>query len=330
MSITRRPALLAILLPLVAFISFGVFSIAHAQTVGITALDITMEFDPENPRPNEQVTANLISYTVNLNNQDISWFVNRQLVKREAGLTKFTFNSGDAGSTTTIEAQIIADGQTISKVATIQPSAVDILWETNTYVPPFYKGKKLPTRQSDIVLTAMPQFENPSTDSIRSAVYYWTRNFQPQSTSSGYSKQSFAFENSPISPTETIGVTVKNRSETEIATQSTDVVFGDPFVVFYEKQGSRIFDRKGSLAGFQVTGGNFNLLAVPYFFAFDRLADVQFDWKANEQSLASSAGKPNEVAFELPDKGKRASISLDVTSTPKLLQKISKNLELIY
>lgn len=308
----------------------GAFSIAYAQTVGVTALDINMEFDPENPRPNQQVTASLVSYTINLNNQDISWFVNRQLIKREAGLTSFTFNSGAAGSTTTVEAQIIADGQTISKVATLQPSAVDILWEANTYVPPFYKGKKLPTRQADITLTAMPQFQNPTTDTIRTAVYYWNRNFQPQATSSGYAKQSYTFENNPINPTETVEVTVKNRSETEIATQTQDITFEDPFVVFYEKKDSRIFDHKGSLAGFQVTEGNFNLLAIPYFFAFDKLTDLQFNWKAGDQFLAANAGKPNEIAFDLPEKGKRATISLDIASTPKLLQKISKNLELIY
>ncbi len=308
----------------------GAFSIAHAQTVGVNELDINLELDPQNPGPNQSVTASLVSYVVNLNNYQISWFVNRSLIQTNVGLTDFTFTTADAGSSTQIEAQIIVEGQTISKIIQITPTTVDLLWEANTYVPPFYRGKKLATRQSDITVTAIPQFKNPTVDSIRTAVYYWDRNFEPQPTSSGYAKQSFTLQNSPIQPIENIDVTVKNRTETEVAAKNEEITFGDPSIVFYEKLDSRRQERKGSFTGFRINANRFNLVAIPYYFAFDRLADVRFNWQADEQSLTVNNEDPSEILFELPDKGRQTSISLSIESVPKLLQTASRNLQLIY
>lgn len=322
-------------LRVIAFISLvaimcGFFSIAHAQSVGITALDITLETNPETPGPKEQVTATLVSYSINLNNYQISWFVDRVLVKTGVGLTNFTFTTAAAGSTTQVEAQIMVDGQTISKIMQVSPTAVDILWEADTYVPPFYKGKKLPTRQASVTLTAIPQFKNPTVDSIRTAVYYWNRDFNPVPTSSGYAKQSFTFENSAIKPTENLGVTVRNRTETEIATKEEDLIFKDPVIIFYEKEGSRIFERRGSRAGFQVESNRFNLIAVPYFFAFDNPLDITFDWLADGQSLTVNNNNPSEILFELPESGRQTTVSLSIESIPKLLQTASRNLQLMY
>lgn len=308
----------------------SVFSVAYAQTPGINAADINLELSPTTPGPNQKVTATLVSYVTNLNNQQISWFVNRQLVKTEVGAITLTFTTGNAGTSTQVEAQIAIDGQTISKVIQLNPSNVDILWEANTYVPPFYKGKKLPTRQSDITVTAIPQFKIPSMDSIRTAVYYWQRDFTPLTNVSGYAKQAFSFQNDPVKTTQNIGITVNNRTETETATANTDITFRNPFIVFYEKQNSRIFERRGSLAGFHVTADTFNLVAVPYFFAFDRLSDVNFNWLADGRTLTVSNQNPSEIFFELPQKGRQTNISLSIESAPKLLQKASRNLQLIY
>lgn len=308
----------------------GFFTKVHAQTIGINAGDINLELSPETPGPNETVTATLVSYVTNLNNQQITWFVNRQLVKTEVGAISLTFTTGNQGTTTQVEAQILVDGQNISKIIQISPTAVDLLWEADTYVPPFYKGKKLATRQSTVTITAIPQFKIPTIDSIRTAVYYWQRDFTPLTAASGYAKQALRFENNPIKTTENLGITVKNRTETEVAANTLDIPFRNPFIVFYEKQGSRIFERRGSLAGFRVTTDTFNLVAVPYYFAFDKLSDINFNWLADGRTLTVNNTNQSEILFELPQKGRQTNISLSITSTPKLLQTASRNLQLIY
>jgi len=324
-------AILCVVLALVCA-SFFVGTIAHAQTVDITPNDIDLETNPEVPEPNQQVTATLTSYVINLNNYQISWFVDRTLQRTDVGIKSFTFTTGNQGTTTQLEAQINIDGQIVSKVLQISPTNVDILWEANTYVPPFYKGKKLASREAQITVTAIPQFSNPTQDSIRTGVYYWNRNFNPITDMSGYGKQSFTFDNSPIKSTETISVIVKNRTETEVAQRDIDLPFRDPFFVYYPKNGSRVKWTNGSRGGFVSDEQLFELVVSPYYLLVDNINNVPFSWSTSTGSQLSILNplRPNEMNFQI--EGQRgASVRINTTTehTQKLLQTGSGTIEIV-
>ncbi len=313
------------------FCLFAVAGTASAQSIGVTAMDIDLSLSPETPAPNQSVTATLESFTVNLNNQEISWFVNGEFKYRAIGSKSYTFTTGGAGTSSRIEAKIVVSGQVISKIMTINPSTVDILWEADTYVPPFYKGKKLPTRQSTISFVGIPQFKNPTIDSIRGAVYYWERDFNTQPSASGYGKQRYTFENNPLQLTEIVSLSARTTTESETASNSIEVPFREPEFVFYEKLGSKVQWLRGSKGGFQTNGSRFSLFAVPYYAVIDHLGNLKFTWSVDGKTLpASTSAQPNEITFELSEKGRVSRITTTVEHGQKLLQEASGSLQLIY
>jgi hypothetical protein len=135
---------------------------AGAQAVNMPyalSSELNVEIIPTYPRPNEMVFVNLALYTDDLNSADISWYQDGKNVLSGKGEVKYSFKAGSVGTETKIEIRIkLLSGASFSKTFTLNPASVDLVWEANSYVPPFYKGKALHPRQGSLKLVAMPEF----------------------------------------------------------------------------------------------------------------------------------------------------------------------------
>src|SRR3990167_742525 len=82
--------------------------------------------------------------------------------------------------------------------------SVDILWQGDTYTPPFYKGKSLWSNQSRITFVAIPQgLGNPA-----SLNYKWTKNGTVLGNINGIGKNTLSFTDSILSRPQTIRVDI--------------------------------------------------------------------------------------------------------------------------
>lgn len=110
--------------------------------------------------------------------------------KKGVGDRKFQFTTGDLGSVS----KISVSSSAFSKEMNIRPTGLDIVWQTKSYTPPFYKGKALYTYQSLVDFVAMPSFMTSSGAMIdpKTLVYKWTRNGSVLGDSSGYGKNVFS------------------------------------------------------------------------------------------------------------------------------------------
>jgi len=67
---------------------------------------------------------------------------------------------GSLGEKKTVTIKVVSRrGGYLEEKITFQPALVDLMWEANTYTPPFYKGKALTSSKSSITVTAIPQLK---------------------------------------------------------------------------------------------------------------------------------------------------------------------------
>ena len=162
---------------LVVVIGITFYNTAHAQDVSISINAITLSSSPENPAPGDPVTISAVSYVIDINSANLVWQVNG--VQRQKGivLTSIVVPAPALGKTTTITVGgALPSGQQISNSIDITSGGVDMIVETDGYVPPFYLGKLLPVYQNIVRIIAVPHLANSAGVEYDPAnlIYKWT------------------------------------------------------------------------------------------------------------------------------------------------------------
>lgn len=281
-----------------------------------------VEFSPENPGPNASVTAQAISYTFDINRANIAWFLNG----KKAGAGKmFSFRTGAIGSKTTVEALVTTyEGQKLNKSFSFQAAEVDLLWETATYVPYFYRGKALPSNRSVVKVTAFP-FGLKLADS--KLIYEWTLNDTKQTDQSGPAKKSFSFTSSR-SGDDIVEINVSTPDGTITGTNRVEIVASQPKISFYEEnalEGPLYQKELGD--NLDINKPEFIVRAEPYFFSLKNLAGAAYEWMINDK-IISTPQKPNLIRLTIPEGAKGYStIKLSVQNQTNIFETAKKFLQ---
>ncbi|MCA9353081.1 hypothetical protein KC901_02765 [Patescibacteria group bacterium] len=310
----------------------------YAQELELySADDIFVETIPRVPGPNQQVTLKLNSYSFNLNNYYISWFRDGNKESSGYGQRDFAFQTGNSGDITNITAVVDFEGQILRKELRFAPSQVDLLWEvTDGYAPPFYKGKILPVKQSDIHVTAIPETLLIEPTDAPNLVYYWDRNYNRQGSQSGFGKQSYSFTADPLQPSEKITVTTNDRRENSVATSTIDIPTSDytPKILFYEiGTNKRLMTNKAINTNNVIHGDTIRFSFQPLFMSSvkDNFVDLFVDWSVNNQSQPpQDFSKQNELYITSGGISGTTSITVGLTGIQKLLQKATGHVDLVF
>lgn len=258
--------------------------------IAFAALDlIAFKVSPETPGENQAVTISVQSYAVPLDSAMLTWYVNKEVVASGVGEKSIQTMTGGFGQTVTVNLVIATtDGRRFDKQLLLKPIEVDILWEADTFVPPFYKGKALPTYKSIVKLSAIPRF-NASESIPLSYSYTWTAN-NFQGLGQGLGKNGVLLHMKYSGSAVPVTVKVNNLAGTgEEGTASKSIMAVDPLLLFYEDApllGVR-FDR--ALFGTVITDGtSFTIRAMPYFFSNDDMENANFvsTWYKDNVKLA--------------------------------------------
>ncbi len=250
--------------------------------VGLDLINVKM--DPKTPGENEDVTVTLDSYTTDLNSSEIIWYIDKEPIKQGVGEKSVTVHTGEFGEVLELNAVIMSNyGVKKEKNITIAPAEIDLLWEAQTYTPPFYKGKALPTFKSLVKVTAIPRYGKATSDP-RTFTYVWKYNRtltvgQGLGRNSALVKMGYADTPLPVS----VDVSLGNWSG-----QRSDTINGTEAVVRFYEQAPLLGTNFNKQLSKKVTGeGNqFTLKAVPYFFStedFDN-GSMIYTWRVNNKS----------------------------------------------
>ncbi|MDP3996565.1 MAG: hypothetical protein Q8P86_02635 [bacterium] len=312
-------------------ISFILPGVAHAQFGSNISENLSVTLNPPRPGPNELTTIRVESYLVNLNTAEIAWFVNGTLQKKARGDKSFAFTTGNLGSRSEITVVItFDDGATYPKTLTIYPADVTLLWETESYTPPFYKGKSYFPHQGVVRAVAIPNIINSSGRrlSVNEVVFTWKKDGRVLGDKSGLGKDTFIAEGGTPSRTVTIAVEVTAEDNQYVAESSFSVSPVRSEVVLYEKSPLYgIFYNNALNSPYQMKDQEVEVAAVPFFFTTTGRDSLQYAWNINGSAILGGQGGSPDITLRNDRSVSGSSfISLRVTNTERMFQFSDNNI----
>ena len=233
--------------------------------------ELVTDISPENPKPGEIVTISIETYGIDINTQPILWKQNGVNQLKGVGQKKFSFTMGPSGTVTSIEVIVSPkNAPAITKTFKFAPVDVDILWQANTYTPPFYKGKALFTPEADVTFVAMPNIVvkgkrlDPS-----DIVYNWSVDGEVDGDSSGFGKDTFGYTGSIILRPSVIGAQVYAAADKNL-TGSNNFTLSNvyPQALFYEDNPLYgILYNRAVRNQYSTPNDSVNFAVAPYFFS---------------------------------------------------------------
>jgi hypothetical protein len=306
-------------------------NLARAQAIGTDA--VLVEIDPQFPGPRETVSVKLTSYSGNLDRAEVTWTLNGKTVKSGTGGKTFSFKTGAAGEPVTFGVTVESTGIGLfEKTVTINPAQVDILWQTiDSYTPPFYRGKSLPSRMSKIRVVAMPEMKTKLGGTVKPAdiIYRWARDGNPMLNSSGYAKNFADFAFDFVSSDATVKVSASATKEPGLAAENTAYLLTvNPKMVFYENKPLKGIDYENALGGsLELKNQEVEIVAEPYYFTSpDGLSSLSYNWLMNGAPVQTA--NPKTLVLRVGDQDSGSSrVSLDLRHALRFLQRAGGTLD---
>ncbi len=289
----RIKILLSLVLTLgVLYVSNSIFA---ENEIVLQESDISTSIVPNNPKPYEDVTVTLTSYSTDLNKAMIKWQNGANIVLSGYGKTSYSFKALGPNSITILDISI-GDPDAINEITkriVITPSEVELVWEgIDSYTPPFYRGKSFPSGESMIKVVAIP---NTSTikQNKGSVTYNWKSNDNSVQSASGYNKDSYVFKNSELNDGEKITVNAQSLDGKYSATNTIKIPITKPEVIFYKKSPTDgVLYNQAIINDSFISEEEVSLVAEPYGLAIKgNENNFNYSWKINGKEIETPKKK---------------------------------------
>lgn len=296
---------------------------------------ISISISPSNPTPHENVDFTLSSFGSNLDTVLIVWSINGKNTLAGIGKKNFSVTAPGAGEEMLVSARIsLPDGE-IQKTVTLRPSVMVLLFEaTDSFVPPFYKGKALPTDESDIKIVPMPEIKtNAGVIGARNLAYSWQKDFNNDQNASGYGKNYYLYQQDYLDDTSTISVTASTVDQNYSSRASITVSAVKPKISFYKRDSELGTLWENVLPDDYFVNNDEIIEAVPYYIspAEIRYPALVFKWYINGDMITQDAFYKN--ILPISTKGSNAgtsTIKLEIDNIYKIYQTTTKTLRLTF
>lgn len=325
--------LLILALVLVAGTGNLVFAVTEKTTGG----NLTAEFSPATPEPGKKVTVKLKSFQLDLMTAPIEWLIDEKSVAQGIGLSEYTLTVGPLGEIRSLVVRVTkADGGKIIKTITYQPATLDLIYSTDSYVPPFYRGHSLPSPGSKVKVTALPTITNEAGKNIpaNKLVYEWRVGGEKIVKASGVGKSSATIRLGDLYEESLILVTVSDSLTGTSIEKKITIKTTEPRIAFYRSDPllGVLYNRTLG-ADYTMTGSEETFRAEPYFFsATDWASDnLNFQWLVDNKPAEISEGDRRLLTIARPEGvNNTAGISLRVENKNNLFQNSNNGFRLKY
>ena len=303
-------------------------SFAYAQSDSTEVIqsigrDLVISMNPLHPSPGERVRFSLSSNLLNLEYTNIVWKQNDKEIGGGTGMVEFEITAGALGVKHIISADVSDKNLSAHAEAVIIPTQVDLLYDADSYIPPFYKGRALPSAGSRIRMQAIAQFKRPDGTLIpeSSIVYTWKQNGRIMNAVSGRGKSSATFDAPSLFGAHTI--VVRAVSYDGVFSGETSVVIPsvDPSVLLYEDHplfGTMYHQALANNA--VISDSERTLVGVPHFASVITLSDPQllYEWRINNQTFVADPKKQSALTINADNSSGKAHIDVAVTHRKNL------------
>ncbi len=314
------------------FLLFFVFaSNTKAQSNAVTPFDIKNETNiyvsPQNPQKGQDFEVSIESYSLNLDASTISFYANDVLIQKELGNKKAIIPNK---STVTVVRILIetSQGNFIEKEKIVYSNSLSLVWNAQTTVPPFYKGKALLSDGSEVIISAITEITDENNKQIPQEllIFTWKVNGKTKLDLSGIGKSEIVISDVVVDDKYKIFVTAESRDQKYTATNYLEISFSNPKVLLYETD--PLFGPSSyALSNSKTTKNELGVVAVPFFFkkgAQDNV--VSFTWRVNGETAKT---KSNRISLR-NEKGGEGYIEISILAESLLdkFQRFSKKITL--
>lgn len=255
--------------------------------------DVSIIFSKEVPEQGDSLTVFVESNTIDLSRARATWFVD--------GVSKKTANAKDRltltvpyKSETLVSVSVeTGEGMIITSERSIMPQSLTLLWQADSYVPPFYKGKrKLPFEGT---VTFIPIGTLRERDGVvippSELVYTWKKNGTVLGSLSGLGKSTLTLQSDIIGREFDIVLNVSSRTGEALAMTGTYVEPTTIDTIIYKDDpltGLEL-NRAGNRGIFSFEGET-HFFVIPYFVSAFRTGDprIKSVWTINNEKADTS------------------------------------------
>lgn len=287
---------------------------------------ISVDINPEIPDPGEVFVISIESFSSNLSAANIIWQVDGVTVLNGQGIKQVQLTAPAAGKRMVVKYIIQKiGGGTISDTLSFNPAEVDIIYEAQTYTPPFYKGRSIFTSESVINFVAIPNFIDSSGRKLDEdgLIFTWKIDYQPVLQVSGPGKNTFPFQSSLIQRPMIIGVEVESPTTNLLAETEILIELSDPQILLYENNPllGTVFEQAVS-GNFMLDRQEIDFKAVPYFFSVNHPGDFDlgYEWFINGSKIQVGPTQNTLTFRNVGDLQGKSDINLQINHLGKLLQ----------
>ncbi|MBI2610643.1 hypothetical protein HYW60_01765 [Candidatus Kaiserbacteria bacterium] len=288
---------------------------AYAQFDLIFGVDLALELTPAHPAPGERLHARARSSLLDLSETQLRWSANGKPIAEGIGVTEVDVTAGALGSETQLTVTALENALEFSSAeATIAPVELDLLWEADSYVPPFYRGRALPSAGTNLRLEAIPRFvRSGSSVPLRDIIFTWKRDGYVIAAASGRGKSKATVESPPLFASETISVEAKTSDGRLQGVASARISSQEPHVALYENDPvfgiayHRALARENQIPEIETT-----FAAVPYFAEAASPDDTAliYNWRVNDIGIANDPEHPSGLTINASGSSGSALIEL--------------------
>ena len=295
------------------------------KAAAVSPSSILVDVSPQNPAPAEKVNISVSSYASNLDSVNISWLVGGKVVSSGIGQKSFSVSAPEAGKDLRVVAKVALPDGTIEKVINIRPNVMVLLWQaTDSYVPPFYRGKALPTPGSEVRVVAIPEIKSgEQTLSPKNLVYAWKKDYTNDQNASGYGKDYFTYVNDYLDDSNNISV-IASTTDQKLSSQATqDIGTFQPKIVFYKNDLAMGILWEQALENGHNINGEEILAAIPYYISPKNLwvPSLSWIWSINDIYIEVAGVRQNVLPLKVQDGISGLSkIKLEVSNKYKLFE----------
>lgn len=290
---------------------------AYAQLDFGTA--ITLKISPEYPEPQNSVRVTVESSLIDLETEMLTWYVDGAEVDSGIGMRSIDVVAGGFGTMKQVEVVVTEEGFERARTeAIIRPVTIDMLWEADSYTPPFFRGRALPSAGSNLHFEAIPYFQR--SDGVRvpidEIVFTWKRDGYVIQGVSGRGKNIVLIPGPSLFDTDTISVEAHTTDNTFFAVGTESVSSIEPHLALYEEHPlfgimyHRAFQDQNV-----VPEEELSFVAIPYFASISGPTGggLEYTWKVNGNSLENNPERPGAITIDARGSSGRALIELIMT-----------------
>ena len=301
----------------------------HAQFFQTGSSGLNLVAVPQFPTPHGTVEVSINDYSIDTIGADIEWFVNGSELRDMRNERSIFLEAGALGEKTTVRAVLTRNNApTLSKTIELVPSQVDLILEADTYVPSFYQGRALPSRESKVRVIAVVHDAGKTPDTAYT--YRWSEGAKVLLGGPVKGKNVLDLTMSRYRDT-SLSVEVLNNEGVTVGKRSLTLKSEEPEIHFYEHSPLRGLVEKEVQSPLPLIGEEITVYGEPFFMNTEiSSAAADFVWKINGARSSAAIEDPNAITLRHMGGAGEAEIHLSIMTKGRVPQLASKAFSLFF